>query len=40
MTTRISEAAAMIKRYHGTPWEAAAMAYMRAQIEQARKARP
>lgn len=37
MTARIAEAAALLSRYQQTPYEDAAKAYMRAQIEQARK---
>jgi hypothetical protein len=36
---RIQEAIEMIRRFQATPYEAASLAYLRAQIEQARKAR-
>ena len=34
---RIEEAARLARRYHGTPLEIPALAYLRAQVEQARK---
>lgn len=32
-TQRIAGASEMIRRYQGTPWQTAAVAYMRAQVE-------
>lgn len=38
-TERIAEAAALLARYQQTPWEAAAVAFMRAQLEIVRRSR-
>lgn len=38
MAQRIDEAAQLMLRFRGTSYEAASLAYLRAQMEQARKA--
>lgn len=39
MAERIDEAAQLVLRFRGTPYETASLAYLRAQIEQAKKQR-
>lgn len=39
MAKRIDEALALVRRYQGTNYERAAVAYLEAQVEQAKRGR-